>query len=123
MSNDPNERQVGGLHYKDTVYEHWDFVCDTDQHYLIGCTTKYISRHKDKNGKQDLEKAIHYLEKATHRGVKVDQHNLEHREKWIEFCKEQHHLEYVVLIMIYEGDYETAIETINYIIEKQYNTL
>lgn len=64
-----NDRQPGGDHYKKRKYQHWDFVCDTGMHYLLGCATKYASRWRDKNGVQDLEKMIHYLDKAEERGV------------------------------------------------------
>ena len=58
-----NDKQVGGEHYK-AEYQHWDFVCDTNMHYLLGCATKYLCRYKEKNGLQDLEKAKHYIQKA-----------------------------------------------------------
>lgn len=64
-----NERQHGGDHYKRHDYEHWDFVCDTGQHYLVACATKYASRWQDKGGILDLEKMVHYLDKAEERGV------------------------------------------------------
>ena len=59
-----NDRQVGGEHYI-KKYQHWDFVCDTGMHYLLGCATKYVTRWREKNGLEDLEKPIHYLEKAV----------------------------------------------------------
>lgn len=61
--NDVNEIQVGGQHYK-TEYQHWDFVLDTNQDYLIGNATKYVARHAKKNGREDLLKAHHYINKA-----------------------------------------------------------
>lgn len=64
-----NDRQEGGDHYKKREYQHWDFVCDTRMHYLLGCATKYASRWRDKNGIQDLQKMVHYLDKAEERGV------------------------------------------------------
>jgi hypothetical protein len=64
-----NDRQHGGNHYKQMEYQHWDFVVDTCQPYLIGCATKYVSRWRRKNGIEDLRKAQHYLEKADERGV------------------------------------------------------
>lgn len=70
---DANDRQHGGNHYKKNAYEHWDFVCDTGQHYLIGCATKYASRWQDKGGIQDLDKMVHYLDKAEERGVMAPQ--------------------------------------------------
>ena len=59
-----NATQVGGTHYK-TEYEHWDFVLDTDQDYLLGNATKYLARHAKKNGRQDLLKCLHYIKKMT----------------------------------------------------------
>lgn len=61
-----NERQVGGDHYKEagrTGEEHWDRVWRLGMNYWQAAATKYIERYKYKNGKQDLEKAIHYIEK------------------------------------------------------------
>lgn len=59
-----NEKQVGGLHYK-TEYEHWDLAVTIPLAYLEGCITKYVSRSRKKQGIQDLQKAMHYLEKLT----------------------------------------------------------
>jgi len=57
-----NEKQVGGNHYQNQ-YQHWDWVGDNKLSYLEGCATKYIVRWRDKGGVQDLEKAVHYIEK------------------------------------------------------------
>ena len=65
MSN-PNKVQHGGNHYKMHNYQHWDLMVDNSSPYLPACATKYLSRWRDKNGNADLEKAIHYLEKAKH---------------------------------------------------------
>jgi 5'-deoxynucleotidase YfbR-like HD superfamily hydrolase len=61
-----NQHQHGGDHYKRTPYQHWDFVLDTDQSYLQGCASKYITRYKDHEDgvETNLNKAIHYCEKA-----------------------------------------------------------
>lgn len=59
-----NTTQVGGNHYKGTTYQHWDFVMIAlGGRYLEGNITKYITRHRKKNGLQDLQKARHYLTK------------------------------------------------------------
>ena len=55
-------KQVGGSHYQLAI-EPWDYITANNLGYLEGNVVKYVSRYKDKNGKQDLEKAIHYLEK------------------------------------------------------------
>lgn len=57
-----NTRQVGGAHYK-TSYEHWDLCVMVPLGYLEGQVTKYVTRWRKKNGVQDLEKAMHYLDK------------------------------------------------------------
>lgn len=56
-----NTRQVGGNHYKTGGLEHWDLF---GPEYLMGCASKYVSRHMEKGGREDLEKAVHYCEKA-----------------------------------------------------------
>lgn len=58
-----NRRQVAGQHYAAKI-QHWDYVIDAlDGRYLEGNITKYVCRHRKKNGLQDLEKAMHYLDK------------------------------------------------------------
>ena len=59
-----NSIQVGGDHYK-SDYQHWDFCCDLALPYLPSASTKYITRYDKKNGEQDLQKAVHYLQKNT----------------------------------------------------------
>lgn len=62
-----NDRQIGGDHYKkagETGEEHWDRQYRLfGRGYFIGCSTKYIERAHLKNGRPDLEKAIHFIEK------------------------------------------------------------
>ena len=64
--SEANKRQVGGEHYRSDGIQHWDLISDTyGPAYLLGCATKYLARHRKKNGKQDLEKAEHYLIKIA----------------------------------------------------------
>ena len=58
-----NDRQCGGDHYKNAPIQPWDFIARNGLGYLEGCVVKYVSRHTMKGGKQDLEKAAHYLQK------------------------------------------------------------
>lgn len=60
-----NEKQVGGAHYKmpSGAVEHWDMVVQHNLNYFESMITKYVMRARKKNGKQDLEKALHFLEK------------------------------------------------------------
>lgn len=60
--NTPLSTQVGGNHYKDMKIQPIEFAMANN---LNACQTnilKYICRYKDKNGKQDLEKAKHYID-------------------------------------------------------------
>lgn len=58
-----NDRQVGGDHYQKQKIQHWDYVLANDIPYMEAQIIKYVSRHRDKNGVQDLEKAVHFLHK------------------------------------------------------------
>lgn len=56
--------QIGGSHYKDMVIQPGEFIRANGIGWYEGNAIKYVCRHKAKNGKQDLEKAIHYLQLA-----------------------------------------------------------
>ena len=59
-----NEKQVGGDHYDKNGEQHWDRIYRLyGRGYFIGCATKYLERYHLKNGKEDLEKAVHFIEK------------------------------------------------------------
>lgn len=60
--SNPNDRQVGGSHYR-ASYQHWDLVVTNNIRYLEAQITKYVTRWKKKNGVQDVEKSVHYLDK------------------------------------------------------------
>ena len=55
-------KQEGGSHYKDMVIQPVEFITKNQIPFLEGNVIKYVCRHASKNGKQDIEKAIHYLE-------------------------------------------------------------
>lgn len=60
-----NETQVGGTHYQ-SKFQHWDFIAQGfGVGYFKGVVTKYLVRWRKKNGKEDLQKARHYLEKLA----------------------------------------------------------
>ena len=59
-----NDKQIAGNHYQTEGEQHWDRQYRLyGRGYFVGCATKYIERYHLKNGKQDLEKAIHFIEK------------------------------------------------------------
>jgi hypothetical protein len=62
MSDDPKQTQVGGDHFKNMPIQPIDFIQRNNLGFEEGCIVKYVCRHKQKDGKQDLLKAIHYLQ-------------------------------------------------------------
>ena len=57
-----NDKQVGGAHYAAPI-QHWDIVVMHQLNYFESQITKYAMRARKKNGKQDIEKCIHFAEK------------------------------------------------------------
>lgn len=118
-----NEYQIGGEHYQ-SEYQHWDLVCDTNMHYLLGCATKYISRWRKKNGIQDLRKSLHYLTKADEQDIYVieEERSIFVRliekflsvespstaQLWFRFTEPMEPTDKIIMGMIFHGDYEQA---------------
>ena len=59
---DALDKQPGGDHYKKRAIQPIEYIIKNGMNFLEGNVVKYVTRYKDKGGKQDLEKAIHYLE-------------------------------------------------------------
>jgi len=57
-----SEKQVGGNHYKQYAIQPIDFIEANNIPYIEGNVIKYLLRWRDKNGVEDLDKAIHYIE-------------------------------------------------------------
>jgi hypothetical protein len=63
-----SKRQVGGMHYVAQDVQPWDAMeawmsPEEFKGFLRGNVIKYVARCNEKGGRQDLEKAAHYLEK------------------------------------------------------------
>ena len=56
------DKQVGGNHYKQYAIQPAQFALANKLDYAQANAIKYIVRHADKNGVQDLDKAVHYIE-------------------------------------------------------------
>ena len=54
--------QEGGDHYKNLVVQPVEFIHANRIPFLEGCVIKRMCRHVDKNGVEDLRKAIHEIE-------------------------------------------------------------
>jgi hypothetical protein len=58
-----NTRQEGGSHYKTLAIQPWDYIIQNNLGFLEGNVIKYVTRWKEKEGLQDLQKARHFLDK------------------------------------------------------------
>jgi archaellum component FlaD/FlaE len=62
------DKQVGGSWYKDLNIQPVEFVMENEDSLhptdsmAINVVLKYLVRHRNRNGAEDLEKAIHYIE-------------------------------------------------------------
>ena len=57
------DRQVGSSqHYKDFKIQPIEFITANKLSFIQGNVIKYICRYDKKNGKEDIDKAIHYCE-------------------------------------------------------------
>lgn len=53
--------QVGGSHYKDMPIQPVEFCQRNNLGFCEASVVKYVCRHRQKHGRQDIEKAIHFL--------------------------------------------------------------
>ena len=75
------KKQIGGKHYLKYKIQPRKFVVEHKLLYPEGCVIKYILRHQDKGGKQDLEKAIHMIDMIIERDYSDKK---EKQETWVE---------------------------------------
>jgi len=58
----PQDKQVGGNHYKGFHIQPYEFISKNDLSFFQGNVIKYVCRYKNKAGIQDLEKIKHYCD-------------------------------------------------------------
>lgn len=56
------DTQIGGNHYSKYSIQPAEFIYVNNVPFIEGNIIKYILRHRDKNGIEDIKKAIHYCE-------------------------------------------------------------
>ena len=61
------KKQIGGSHYKTMKIQPSQFINDNKLLFAEGNAIKYICRHAHKGGREDLKKAIHYIEMIIER--------------------------------------------------------
>ena len=57
-----SSRQIGGAHYATLAIQPSEYIHRNGLGWCEGNAVKYVTRHREKNGRQDIEKAIHYLQ-------------------------------------------------------------
>lgn len=57
-----SKEQIGGEHYKGMVIQPSEFCQRNKLPWCESNVIKYVCRHGSKNGKEDILKAIHYLQ-------------------------------------------------------------
>jgi hypothetical protein len=67
----PNDIQVGGSHYKGQDIQPWDAIHAWGLGFFSGNVVKYVARHNQKGGVDDLRKARHYLDKLIELHTRV----------------------------------------------------
>lgn len=55
------DKQEGGSHYRGGM-QPWEIINCNKLDFYEGNALKYLLRHRNKNGAEDIRKAIHYLE-------------------------------------------------------------
>jgi hypothetical protein len=60
-TSDPLDQQEGGIHYKSLAIQPVEFIHANKLTFLEGCVVKRVCRHRNKNGAEDIRKAIHEL--------------------------------------------------------------
>lgn len=58
-----NDIQFGGAHYRTKGLQHWDICENYGIGYMESAATKYVYRHEQKNGVEDVLKSYHYTTK------------------------------------------------------------
>jgi len=62
ITEEPQKKQVGGSHYQVAAIQPWDIMAAYGLDPWSANVVKYILRFPYKAGRQDLEKAQHYIE-------------------------------------------------------------
>ena len=54
--------QVGGDHYRKQKFQPIEYIIGNNLPFCEGNVVKYVTRHREKGGRKDIEKAMQYLQ-------------------------------------------------------------
>ena len=60
--DNPLDKQEGGNHYKDCKIQPIEYITANNLDFMQGNIVKYATRHKNKNGAEDIKKIKHYCD-------------------------------------------------------------
>ena len=80
------DKQIGGTHYKKMKIQPSKFVIENKLLFPEGNVIKYICRHQYKGGKEDLDKAKHFIDMIIERDYETekDERQDTSQKKWTE---------------------------------------
>ena len=76
------KKQIGGKHYLKYKVQPSKFVTENKLLYPEGSVIKYVIRHQDKGGKEDLEKAKHMIDMIIERDYGPQESWTDGHNKW-----------------------------------------
>lgn len=115
------ETQVGGSHYKNMTMQPVEFAVKANLSFIQGSIVKYVSRYKSKNGKQDIDKAIHFAKLAIELNGKGDDF-LTSLGIAYTYCRtnKMSKLQTNVIVSAVKEDYYNVIRYCNQILKQEY---
>ena len=75
------DKQIGGSHYKKLKIQPSEFINKNKILFAEGNAIKYICRHADIGGKEDLKKAKHYIDMIIERDY-TEENPLDKKNFW-----------------------------------------
>jgi len=87
MTSKVYNKQIGGTHYRKMKIQPSKFVIENKLLFPEGNVIKYICRHPYKGGKEDLEKAKHFIDMIIERDYGPQESWIDGYNKWKELGK------------------------------------
>lgn len=112
--------QVGGNHYQNMPYQPVILFAKTKCTAFQANIWKYITRYKNKNGKEDIEKCIHYA--ALAKELKCKGFQYRNVGPVFDFCRKNKlpkEIARIVTLALFD-EYDKVIECCKRIIETEY---
>lgn len=101
--------QIGGSHYKNYRIQPLDWALDNSINAAEFSILRYVLRYRDKNGLEDLDKAIHYAQILVRRDCIVINKDAKECVDW--FCNKNslNGHQSAVLNALFDNDYVEVI--------------